>query len=312
MDEPTPRSLKDDLDDLAREVSDLESKVEKTDDRLDDLERHRDFELPERLDAIESIAEEARDELAETLKEIRAMRSHVRWLEQVLAQTADLPKAHLDASDSTIEKLVARIERGRTLKAQVAPRGELTRLQWLIDRPTQLTDDLDALTDQASALSRQLRDMAPEHADYRARVTAFSALTHKIHAAQQAVEQAQQQAKKARQDKHQKESANSAVGPDILDGQRARTQLTRILRTRVSEAITEVHRLPEWFTQALGHEPPRQGVEEWMSTAAAVIAHRLLWGIDDPVSALGPSPRYDDPFHSEHLDLQQRIADLPQ
>ncbi|WP_159945443.1 MULTISPECIES: hypothetical protein [unclassified Nocardiopsis] len=312
MDEPTPRSLKGDLDDIARQVFDLDSAVDKAVDRLDDLERHRDFELPERLDTIESIAEEARDELAETLKEIRAMRSHVRWLERALAQTADLCQAHLDASDSAIEKLVARIEQGRALEAQVAQRDELARLQWLIDRPDQLTADLDALTDQASALSRQLQDMTPEHADYRARVTAFSALTHKIKAAQQAVEQAQQRAKKARQAKHQKVSANSAVGPDILDGQHARTQLTRILRTRVSVAVAEVHRLPEWFTRALGHEPPRQGVEEWMSTAAAVIAHRLLRGIDDPVSALGSSPRYDDLFYSEHFDLQQRIADLPQ
>ncbi|GAB3724428.1 hypothetical protein [Nocardiopsis nanhaiensis] len=311
MNEPTPQSLRDDLDDIARQFFDLDSTVDKAVDRLDDLERHRDLELPERLDTIEATAEEARDELAEALKEIRGMRSHVRWLERVLAQTADLPQAHLDASDSTIEKLVARIKRGRVLETKVAPPGELTRLQWLIDRPDQLTDDLDALTDQASALSRPLRDMAPGHADYRARVTAFSSLTHKIRAAQQAVEQAQQQAKKVRQDKHQKESVNSAVGPDILDGQRARTQLTRILRARVSEAITEVQRLPKWFTLALGHEPPRQGVEEWMPTAVDVIAHRLLRGIDDPVSALGSSPRYDDPFYSEHLDLQQRIADLP-
>lgn len=34
-----------------------------------------------------------------------------------------------------------------------------------------------------------------------------------------------------------------------------------------------------------------------MSTAAEVIAYRLLRGIDDPVGALGSAPGYGAPFH---------------
>ncbi|MCM3845233.1 hypothetical protein ND486_03375 [Pseudonocardia sp. DR1-2] len=94
-------------------------------------------------------------------------------------------------------------------------------------------------------------------------------------------------------------------GTVVAEGRDAGTALTGRLRERLVAAVDAGHRLPPWFTTALGSGPPAPP-EDWYETAVALLTHRVLYGIGDTASALGPP---DGPAEraAEHSALARRM-----
>lgn len=44
------------------------------------------------------------------------------------------------------------------------------------------------------------------------------------------------------------------------------------------------------FVTVLGPMPPKRSVNEWMDTATDLLAYRIIYGVIDPVVALGAKP----------------------
>ncbi|GAA4974418.1 hypothetical protein WHI96_05350 [Pseudonocardia tropica] len=88
-------------------------------------------------------------------------------------------------------------------------------------------------------------------------------------------------------------------------GRDAGSTLTGRLRDRLVAAVAAGHRLPPWFTTALGSGPPAPP-EDWYDTAVALLAHRVLYGITDTASALGP-PDGSAERAAEHAALARRM-----
>ena len=73
-------------------------------------------------------------------------------------------------------------------------------------------------------------------------------------------------------------------------------QLRARLRQRIEAAVARGALPPVWFEKPLGLAPAGDP-ERWLEVAVAVVAHRILYGVDSQVSALGPPPGADCPPH---------------
>jgi hypothetical protein len=74
----------------------------------------------------------------------------------------------------------------------------------------------------------------------------------------------------------------------------AREVLRRKLRDRISEALVQRRLLPVWLTAELGYGP-KGDAAAWLDIGADVLMYRIVYGVRDPVVALG------DAEGSDHL-----------
>ncbi|MEJ8280021.1 hypothetical protein [Pseudonocardia spirodelae] len=96
--------------------------------------------------------------------------------------------------------------------------------------------------------------------------------------------------------------------PVVAAGRRARDELTRTWRARLDTAVGAGHRLPPWFVAVLGSGPPPDA-GPWYDAATALLVHRTVFGIGDPVAALGDGPGdgSDEEYAAEHAALARRL-----
>lgn len=266
----------DDLDHELRsirsDVSECEEKIERVDDRVDEIEG----ELGGRVDAAE--------------QSVKRLTQHVRLLEGQIMAAGGAPAADLDTFTKDQRALARTMrsgwnaadallsDRARTNHQAVVERFHDTRTRHEAARK-HVIDLVGALagnrydTDDHSEAATRLRgaitteatlrqNMARQTADAQGAADALAADTET---------RADQQ-------------------PAIAAGARAEKRLTLVLRSRLADAVGSRSLPPAWFATALGSAPPAQETDRWLECATGVLLYRLTYGVDDQIVALGPAP----------------------
>jgi hypothetical protein len=201
-------------------------------------------------------------------------------LDDVGAETRALA-AEAARWDTLHNQLVTKEERGRHEQ-------ELERLEQVRQAHAQCEADLIDVITTLSATNRG--SVARGHAE-----SEFGELTARRRALlDEEIPAAVELAEAARKALNQADTIEARVLPQLDRSERAWHDLQLRLRTRVTDAIGSSALLPTWFGHALGVAPPSGAAgDEWIRTAASVLAYRATYGIDDQARPLG-NPAPDD------------------
>ena len=304
-----PRAVRDAIGRLNREVNDLEEGAETASRRLDELEGEVEAHQS-RLNETEEHLDDVRGDVAEASGRLDRLFSHMRWLERAVATAGELPVADLDKRDAATRALAGRVAKARRARGQLLDEGRKAVLRLTAARPDQIAEQNAQAVDKAVEKSQGLLNLDPERREHPRRASEFNEAVKKVRATVAEYKEAEQEAQAAQKELDEDAELAERLGPAVMDGEQAQSQLKRRMRARLDKAVADSALLPAWFTNALGHTPPAGQESEWVSTAVDVLAYRVVNGVKDPLSPLGPAPGLTDDAYDEYRDLRRQLRSM--
>lgn len=230
----------------------------------------------ERLDAVEPKVATLISHVAQLADELSRVTARLVVLERRLSGAGDGDVARLDSVDdcsALVSALRAAWDAEQELlaeKVRVALRQEVSEFEGMKSRLAALRAKLGG-----RGVPRYERD----HLDHEARQLAWQ-----IGASEPSFASASDRLA-ADEDACAEDWRQEAV----VAGDKARAEMRDFAAARVSSALGSYLRMPVWFRVGVG-EITTPDPAPWLRAAVAMVAYRLEYGVDDPVTPLGAAP----------------------
>lgn len=291
----------------ARDLDALESKV-------DELERT----LGRRVDSVESdqtVLHDSVDELSSDLaRESRAvtslrrevaqlqrrMQRQTAWLQRAAVIQPEAVAGDLDAVDDEIKRWAEALRRGNAIRAQLLSDGARAGHEATMSRyEAWLREGKDLEAAQISG-ARTLATSADVPAD-----SAWASFDDRKAAVDQHRESGRylrQQAERAQAELDTEASLRKSFQPQIDAHIAAHDALHQVIVGRFDTILRQRQVAPLWFTLTLGDWPAGDELKDWLDTAIALVRYRIIYGVTDPIEALG-QPRYPSKVQEQRREL---------
>lgn len=298
--------VRSDLEDLAGDVEELQTKVGDTEDLDYALRR-----ITERIDDLELTAEQLEEELADHTRDtghaLKKLTARVRLLENLIRPADGAPVADLDIIEAAWKELTATAQRGTEAASGLLTDNARATHQHAITYHHQAVQRRRDAQQRVIAAARVLATTAywePSHTSAARDFSAALAAEDSARANLGALAADMNTARIALQadDRRRKEAA-----PVITEGEKAIRKLAMSLRTRLARALADRAVLPAWFVTVLGPAPPADGTQEWLDLAVDVLVYRITHHVTDPVVALGRPPEDGSASAIRHRDLTKAL-----
>jgi hypothetical protein len=242
-------------------------------------------------------AEDAQRDLAALARSSRRLAARVRWLEQRLRADSDVPPADLDQHDPELLELAGTVLTGRNAEEGLLYGPELESVQRIVDSFARLELERDQAMADMLTVSAALESTRRDDPERAREVARFAAAEQRLAFSRAAVEENQHFARAAREQLAQNDERRTALAPVIDAGRLAQDALEAGLRNQLGATVAGGALPPTWFTADLGPAPAESAEPAWLAAAAGALAYRLVYGIDDSSSVLGPRPGESAPKH---------------
>lgn len=270
------------------DVSDHHDRLRQVEQRLGHHSLHALHEQVEQLDEqVSKVTDESTDSAATA----RRLEARLRVLERRLRASGDIKAVDLDRWPARAQTLVTAIRRGAALRPKLLAANRKSTLEHRIGEPDRLRESrrrsiATAIEAARTIAGAELTDddtWASAYSAWSGAVTAINEVTPRITAARETARDLRKQLNTA-------VAQHDAVKDAVEDGERARTALRLLVRTRLGEALRDDLLLPGWFETVLGPTVSPEHPEQWLRTAVDVVVYRLVHQVDDLAIALGDRP----------------------
>lgn len=298
--------VRSDLEDLARDVEELQTKVGDTEDLDYTLRR-----ITERIDDLELTAERLEEELGDHARDtshaLKKLTARVRLLENLIRPADGAPIADLDTIEAAWKELAATAQRGTEAAAGLLTETARATHQHAINHHRQALQRRHDAQQRVIAAAKVLASTAHWESAHKNAARDFNAAlaaedSARANLGSLGVEMSTARAALQADDRRRKEAA-----PVITEGEKATRKLAMTLRTRLARALADRAVLPTWFVTVLGPAPPADATQEWLDLAVDVLVYRITHHITDPVVALGRPPEDDSASAIRHRDLTKAL-----
>ncbi|HEV2638119.1 MAG TPA: hypothetical protein VGX23_23420 [Actinocrinis sp.] len=283
------------VDDEAREaLNTLHAELTRIADDLsgEQLERTRQFTR------LRSALADADQAAADQARAARRLAARVDWLERRLRATGTIPVADLGGAGPEALGLAAAVVLGRDAEESLLDPAGRASLKTTAEAFARLEDERDQAAEDVLKISAALESTARTDLTHAQQLARFDAAEQRLAFAATAVAENLRFARAARERLNEDDRSREELAPVIEAGLEARATLEASLRTRLATEVARGALLPAWFSADLGPEPVDQdSAADWLTAAADASTHRLVYGIDDTRSVLGPRPAPTEPKH---------------
>ena len=314
-----PGNVSQDLERVRLTVSALSSDVDALQERCDDLDRqssdHDDrlTDIDRTLSDLHEEHEQFSDGVDERLVDLRAgldgLASAVAWLERRVRAEQHIEPVDLDTVDEQIQRLAVHSQQGQQSAAVLLTVAQRRRHEQNITEFQELVERIERATAEAlqqSALIATTEYGTTEHdqagAAYRSIVRGRQNDMTRRSAAEAL-------ATGSRAALERDDSNRKIHSPQVATGESARAILRTRLRERIADAVASGALMPAWFTTVLGHQPPAERTEQWLTTATSILLYRITYTVTDPALALGTRPEVaDTDRRAWYTELEQDLT----
>jgi chromosome segregation ATPase len=300
----------------ARDLDALESKVRELEDalnrRIDSVESDQSrllSSVDELSDDVRRRADDARSLRTEVEQLQRRVQRQTGWIQRAIALRTDAV-AELDAPGEDIREWAAALRRGNAVGAQLLSettrdRHEATlgRYRSWLKQSRDLDEAFLASVDAAAAASD-----VPADADW----SAYDAGKTNADQHRETGRYLQQQAEAAKAALDNDDALRASYKPVLEAHKVAADKLTDVISERLVAMLKKGQTPPLWFVLALGDVPPeaRQerndpDVADWVDTAIMLVRYRIIYGVTDPIEALG-RPTYPSAVQEQRREINAR------
>ncbi|GAA4658646.1 hypothetical protein GCM10023347_07430 [Streptomyces chumphonensis] len=298
-------SVRSQLEDLARDVEDLQTKVGDTDD-LDYTLRS----LKDSIEDLEATAERLESELddhtSDTERALKKLTARVRLLENLAQPAEGAPTADLDTIDAAWKELAAAAQRGAEAAAGLLTDAARQVHQGAINRHRETEQRRRDAQQRAIAAAKTLATATHTERAHKKAASDFTTALTAEDSARANLGALAAEANTARLALQADDRRRREAAPAIADGKKASRKLALTLRTRLARVLADRAVLPVWFVTVLGPAPPADATQEWLDLAVDVLVYRITHQITDPVVALGRA-HHDAAGAAQHRDLTQAL-----
>lgn len=249
------------------------------------------------FDQMREAAQDAQRDLAGLARSSRRLAARVRWLEQRLRADSEVPQADLDQHDPELLDLAGAVLAGRNAEEGLLGGPELESVQHIVDSFARLELERDQAMADMLAVSAALESTRRDDPERAREVARFGAAEQRLAFSRAAVDENVHFARAARDRLAQNDERRTALAPVIDAGLQAQDALETGLRNQLSATVAGGALPPTWFTADLGPAPTTGAESAWLAAAADALAYRLVYGIADSSSVLGPRPGESEPKH---------------
>ena len=251
-----------------------------------------------RLESVHSAALAARRGAADLAGSLRRLAARVEWLEDRLRASGTVPVAELDRADTAVHELARAVLDGRDALEGLLEPDERAALLGTVEAFRGLERDRDRAARDVLAISTVLETTPrtdPAHAEHAAR---FRDAERRYAQTTRAVAQNSPAARSAQERLDADDEHSVTVEPTMVAGRRAELDLDSVLRERLAQEVERGALMPAWFSAVLGPAPSAaMPTAVWFDAAAAALAYRLVYGVDDATALLGSVPEADESRH---------------
>jgi hypothetical protein len=201
-----------------------------------------------------------------------------------------ISEPELAALDAAGPELAALAERGACITCRQLTPAMRASCEQAIAAWQQCQTHYLRVQQRAIAASRTIATRDADHEGYDEAVREFRIARDELNRLCPHRARVQNSANNAQAQLAHDRSLRQRHAQDIEDSHRARTDLEKLLRSRISEAIQWRRPLPGWFADTLGGTPQSDNPARWLEVAAQLVRYRITYAVTDLGSALGTRP----------------------
>lgn len=287
---PAPAHSHDEVDDVRRDVEELQGKVRD----LEDYEQEVRSKLGDH--DFGQMAEDVSDhesELRDALGLIKRLTARVAWLEGVVTRAELAPSADLSftAEDRRLAALAAK---GRAASRVLLSEDARAAKRYLIDLVQEAAADNAQAMREAAVAARILAETPTADPEHTRAAAQYAAARARIASTAVTVNNNAERRDEALAELAADDASRTARAAAVAKGAKATATLATRLRTRLVEQLGAHALMPPWFADRLGPAAPSRSPEAWFEAATALLVYRCSFDVIHPLLALGAEPSYRD------------------
>jgi chromosome segregation ATPase len=289
---------------LSSDIDTLQTDVRNLDDFKDAAESQ--------LEDLSSDVSTAKREVASLDEQVSRLIERVTWLEGVVLRAELVEAADFDSFDAAERRLAAAALTGRAAKGKLLSEGVRASKRALIVQVDQAQRDNAEAIKAGAAAAKRMGEVTPGSAEHDQAISAFKAARKQLDDSGQRWTRSKDLADTYRAELEEDDRNRLELASVIAKGERAGTELSTRLRTRIVDAVGQSAVLPPWFAAAFGPTAPSDDRARWFTMATEVLVYRLTYKVTDPARALGAEPSYgqDQYRWSRYNHLQMELRSL--